>query len=387
MDKVKVLQMPLRNNRGGIAKYILENWRFIDRSKFTFDFITFEKQIDFSDELLADGCKIHNVSCLPSEDKKRFYSEIHAILDEGYDAIHLHTSQWSGTQLEEIAMERGIPNVIVHSHNITIAVPPEETERYYASRQLHESIKREFSASWRSYATNLCACSDMAARWLFGDELADSEVYVLKNAVDIANLSFNKAVREKYRKELSLQDSFVIGHVGRFDPQKNHEFVLRLFKETAKTLPSAHLLLIGGGAGFDETKALANEYGIASKVSFLGMRGDVAELMQSMDAFVLPSFFEGLPITLVEAQTAGLRCLASNAISLEAKIKPDTLFLPLEVSVWRDALLETARNGYDRVDAAAFVTAAGYSIRESVKVVEKLYRGLLKSEPGEIIKL
>ena len=386
MNKVKVLQVPLRNNRGGIASYILGNWRFIDRTKFTFDFITFQDQIDFKDELLAEGCNIHYVSCLPSVDKKRFYKEVHAILDGGYDAIHLHTSRWTGIEFEEIAMERSIPNVIVHSHSIDIAVSPEDTERYKLFTERHEDIKYKFMSDWKRYATCLCACSDMAARWLYGDVLTDSEVYLLKNAVDITGFAFRTDIRETYRSSLNLADSFVIGHVGRFERVKNHEFIIRVFKEIVKSFPSAHLLLIGGGLGFQKIKSLTEEYRIANNVSFLGFRRDIAELMQAMDVFVLPSLYEGLGIVLIEAQTAGLRCFASTATPPEAKILPDMRFLPLEESIWCSAILDAAQNGYERKDTSSIVEKAGYSIRDSVKVVEKLYCGHLKSEAGNVHK-
>jgi len=378
MKNNKVLHFPLRNNRGGIAKYILENWQYINREEFSFDFITFENQIDFRDKLLSEGCIVHNISCYPSADKECFYKEVNRILDNGYDAIHLHTSRWTGIEFEEIAMERGVPNVIVHSHNTSIAIPQENTDKYDLFSKRHERIKTGFSLHWKQYATNLCACSDMAGRWLFGNELADNEVYVMKNAVDTKKLSYNRFVRERYRRELNLGDRFVIGHVGRFSPQKNHEFIFEVFHEIAHLVPSVCLLLIGGGPKYNEINEMLHLYGLENNTILLGLREDVPELMQAMDAFILPSLYEGLGIALVEAQAAGLLCFTSDAVPPEAKILPDTLFLPLNKSVWREALIDAARSGYERRDQAHMVDAAGYSIRESVKVLERLYKGELR---------
>jgi len=372
---IKVLQFPLRSNRGGIAKYILENWRFINKNEYTFDFIAFQKNIDFQDRLLAEGCRVHYLSCLPRDDKYLFYREINKVFDDGYDVIHLHTSRWTGLELEEIAMERKVNRVIVHSHNIDIAVPHEDKERYdYFSKQ-HINIKKEFSQNWKRYSTSLCACSDLAARWLFGDELARSEVHILKNAIDTDTFMYNQETRDKYRRELGLEDNFVIGHTGRFDPQKNHKFILRVFKDILKALPTASLLLIGMGSCYNEIRNLAKEYGILSRIRFMGFRDDVAELMQAMDVFILPSLYEGLGIVLIEAQAAGLRCLASSAIPPEAKILLDTRFLPLEEDMWISALLEIGKNGYERNDGAISVSSAGYSMKESIKTIEKLYHG------------
>jgi glycosyltransferase involved in cell wall biosynthesis len=378
VKKTKVLQIPLRNNRGGIAKYILENWRFINKEEFLFDFITFQSEIDIKDELISEGCKIHYISCYPSKDRSQFHNEVNRILDDGYDAIHLHTSRWTGTELEEIAMARGIPNIIVHSHNTNIAIPDEQTERHKLFIQRHEVIKHEFSNDWKRYATNLCACSDMAGRWLFGDRLTDNEVYIMKNAVDVERFSYNKAVREKYRRAMNLENCFIIGHVGRFGPQKNHEFLIDVFREVARIIPVAHLLLVGGGPKFDEIKDMAHKYGLTDRTEFLGLRDDVLELMQAMDVFVLPSLFEGLPTVLVEAQATGLMCFASDEISREAKVLQETRFLPLDKDVWHEALAETYQRGYERKNTTSIVYAAGYSIKESVKNVEKLYRGELR---------
>ena len=378
MKKIKVLQMPLRNNRGGIAKYILDNWRFIDKSQFTFDFITFADKIDYEDELLAEGCKIHYISNLPGKDEKKFYEEVHTILNEGYDVMHLHTSRWTGLQLEEIAMARGVPNVIVHSHNTHIGEREDWADRYNAFTQRHEQLKTTFTNNWHDYATNLCACSHLAARWLYGDALADSTVHVLKNAIDTQNFKYNEKRREQYRQSMELNGKFVLGHVGRFDPQKNHDFLIRMFHEVTKQIPNAHLLLTGQGGLFDRMKVLADELGIANKIQFLGIRDDVEALMQAMDVFVLPSLYEGFPITLVEAQAMGLKCLVSDKITTEAKIVPNTQFLPLDAEVWCAELTKIQAQGYTRKDTSHLVKDAGYDIRESVKMVEKLYRGEFK---------
>ena len=375
MNKKRILHFPLRNNRGGITKYILENWRYINKDEFVFDFLTFEEQIDFKDELLAEGCKIHYISCTPRQDKERFYSEVRNILENDYDAFHIHTSRWTGTEFEEIAMSCGIPNVIIHSHNTDIGISPEKTQQYNFFVERHERIKTEVSSNWKQYATNLCACSDIAARWLFGNELADTEVLTLKNAIDINRYVFNENARRKYKQELNLTDCFVIGHVGRFETQKNHRFIISMFSELSRNLPSARLLLIGNGPDFENINTFAQECGVINKIRLLSLRGDVPELMQAMDVFILPSLHEGLPISLIEAQAAGLKCFVSDKVSTEAQILHDTQYLPLDELAWCSALIDAENKAFSRNDKSIEIDAAGFSINESVKVLEKLYRG------------
>jgi len=377
LKKKRILQFPLRNNRGGIAKYILENWRMINKNEFIFDFLTMDEEIDFHDELISEGCKIHYV-CAPWLDREKFISEVDNVFASGYDTVHLHTSRWTGTEFEEIAMKHAIPNVIVHSHNTDIAVPPEQSDKFNRFTERHEMIKQEFSLNWKRYATNLCACSDLAARWLFGDELTETEVHIFKNAIDVDKYRSNNAERERYRHELDLENCFVIGHVGRFCQQKNHEFIIKMFKNISKVLPSSRLLLIGNGPDFEKINSLAQGHNIANHVRLLGLRGDIPELLQTMDVFVLPSLYEGLPISLVEAQASGLKCFVSDKVSSEAQLLPSTHYLPLQEHIWQEALVEAAGSKYKRDNTSAIIEAAGFSIKESVKVLEKLYRGELR---------
>ena len=378
--KIKVLHFPLRNNRGGISKYILDNWRYIDRDKFVFDFVTFQSNIDFEDELISEGCKIHYVSCLPGKDEARFNWEFNAILDEAYDAVHLHTSRWTGMQMEEIAADRGVPNIIVHSHSSSIGVPAENVTRLKSFTERHEKIRKEFASNWRRYATNLCSCSAEAGKWLFGEELTANEVIILNNSVNIDEYSYNVAIRDRYRKELNLDNCFVIGHVGRFGFPKNHDFIIRMFSGLLQEMPSARLVLVGGDADFERINLLAQEYGIANQTRFLWYRHDVSKLLQAMDVFVLPSIYEGLPIVLIEAQAVGLKCFVSDAVTDEVKISPDLQYIPLDEAVWCSEIIKAAKEAHTRVDKSIMVEDAGYSIKGSVKVLEKLYRGELRTE-------
>lgn len=371
MKKIRVLQMPMNNTRDGVTHYALENWRFIDKERFVFDFVTMAPHLDFEDKVKAEGCEVFHLSCRSTEDEARFRREVRAILDRGYDAVHLHTSWWSGFIFEELAMQCRVPQVIVHSHNTGVTLSQTPLESQLA---LHDRIKRRFSQNWRSYATGLCACSGLAADWLFGPEIDRKEVLILKNAIDTERFVYSESVRKKHRARLGIDDCFVVGHVGRFSYQKNHEFLIRAFISLSQKQPSARLVLIGEGELLEQTKAQAQELDVFEKTLFLGIRDDVPELMQAMDVLVLPSRFEGLPIVLIEAQASGLRCLASDSITTEAKITPHVKFLPLDEEKWQDALINLGK-GYERTDCSEFISDAGYSLREGIKNIKSLYSG------------
>jgi glycosyltransferase involved in cell wall biosynthesis len=362
--------MPIANARGGITQYALENWRFIDKSAFIFDFATKSPSLDFEETLVSQGCKIRRYRFNSVENEASFRKELRAIMKNGYDAVHLHTSYWNGTIAEEIAMEIGIPRVIVHAHSIGILYDGSDMKQLF---EQHEEIKRRFAVNWRTYATDLCACSDAAANWLFDASIPRKEIHIMKNAVDTEKFSYKPDVRMEYRKKFSLDECFVIGHVGRFTYEKNHEFLLRVFRDVARRRRTARLMLIGDGETLDETRDAAREYEIEDRVMFLGRRDDVAQLMQAMDLFVLPSRFEGLSLVLIEAQTAGLKCLAADTVPTESKVTANISYLPLDSDAWSDAIVEIS-DGYVRCDCSGSVANAGYSLRENIKLIKDFYR-------------
>jgi glycosyltransferase involved in cell wall biosynthesis len=366
-QKIRVLQFPVRNTGGGVTKYALNNWRYIDKSRFVLDFATCDKKLDFEDELVAQGCKVHYLSRYAEQDFDGFCKEFGRILDENYDAIHLHTSFWKSFTVEELAMARGVPVVIVHSHNADLGGLPIDADRD-ASLALHNKRKSEFD---ESLATHFCACSRLAADWLFGCQIPRERIQVLPNAIDVEQFAYNPALRRRYREELGIEDKFVIGHVGRFEYQKNHEFLLDVFAEVTKEEPNAVLLSVGTGDLFENIKQKANQLGISNKILFLGKRDDVAHLYQAMDLFALTSRFEGLAIVLIEAQCAGLRTMTTTMP--ENVITDNIIGLPFDVDAWRDEIARVVREGYDRRDRREEVAKAGYSIKEQIHLIERIY--------------
>jgi Glycosyltransferase len=371
MRKIKVLQLPIAKTRAGITHYSMRNWDFIDKSRFQFDFVTFSKSIDFEEELTKDGCKVHYVSCYAEENREQFISELKAILSEDYDAIHLHTNHWKNFLVEEIAIELGIPIIIVHAHNNMIGINDPDLRQ--KAIEIHEQQKELFMPH---HATHYLACAQSAADWLYGPQIPKEKIQILKNAINTEKFAFNPKVREEYRENLGLKDSFVIGHVGRFAYQKNHEMLLEIFAKVSMEIPNAKLMLIGEGEGLDSIKETVSALRLEERVLFLGRQSDieVPKLMQAMDIFCLPSRFGGLDLVLVEAQTAGLKCVVSDIMPEEAKITDNIQYLPLDVDAWCESIKELSK-GYTRTDCKDVVANAGYSLEKQIHELERIYSG------------
>jgi phosphorylcholine metabolism protein LicD/phosphopantetheinyl transferase (holo-ACP synthase) len=369
MRKFRILQFPVRNTMGGITQYALNNWKHIDKSHFQFDFATIDTKLDCAYELIAQGCEVHYISCYYENNPERFVKEFNAILDRGYDAIHLHTSYWKSFIVEELAIAKNVPIIIVHSHNSDLGGMAASANRK-ETLKIHNKKKAEFATD---LATHFCACSNKAADWLFGEQIPKEKIQILPNAIDVERFAFNPAIREKYRKELVLENDFVIGHVGRFEYQKNHDFLINIFNEVSKIIYNAKLLLIGDGELFDEIKEKVNRLNLADKVLFLGRRTDVSSLYQAMDTFVLTSHFEGLAIVLIEAQCSGATTTTTNVTMPENTITDLIEGLPFDLNLWRDRIVDIANDGFERRDYSEEVTAAGYSIKRQIKILENIY--------------
>ena len=248
------------------------------------------------------------------------------IEENNYDVIHVHGN--SGTMFFDIhaAKKAGVPIRITHSHSTSC-------KHMVAHNILRPILNREL--------THAIACSDMAGKWLFTRDYA-----VLPNGIDVEKFAFSQAVRDEYRKKLGLEDKLVIGHIGYMDTEKNHMFLLRVFADLVKSQPDAMLLLIGDGRLRTEIESYIKELQLENYVQVLGKRGDVAQLYQCMDVFVLPSLFEGLPVTLVEAQAAGLPCVVSDTVTRQVNITNNIEYVGIQdanITDWVEQIVNSAK--------------------------------------------
>lgn len=366
--KIKVLQFPISNSKGGITQYVLQNWKYIDKSKFQFDFATMSKSLDFADELLSTGSKIFYISCYAEDNENKFIEEFRRILVEGkYDIVHLHTKQWKSFNVEKIAKEVGVNKIIVHAHSTGIDTLDDSKRE--KEIDLHNRILRTLTDD---IATDYWACSMLAADFLFGNRIPKRQIKIMNNAIELSMFRFNNQVREAYRRKLGMSKKFVIGNVGRLAYPKNQEFLLQVIKRICRIEKDCLLLLVGTGEKENYYRQFVKDNGLENNVMFLGYRNDVNCLLQAMDIFALPSKFEGMPIVAVEAQMSGLKCICSDAITTEIAITDNVEMIPLEVDLWKDGILKF-REGYRRKDEFDRMKLAGYDICLQIKKIEEEY--------------
>lgn len=369
MKKVRILHMtpPIVNN--GIYKYIFMLYKYIDKEKFEFEFLMqAPEELKKTVEWQQYQFKICSFSTTQREKPEKFRKEIYDILSAGYDVLELHTSYWRGFMIEEIAMEVGIPHVIVHSHSS--GVDNNDMEERKKQEAIHLQFRQAFGMQ---YATEFWACSWKAADWLFGDRIPRNRIRIVKNAIEAEKYQFNLDSRNRIRKQLGIENNFVIGHTGRFEYQKNHHFLLQVFKNVWINNPFVKLLLVGEGQLKGEIEKYAMELGIYDQIIFLGWRNDIPDLLQAMDMYCLPSKFEGLPIVLVEAQSADLKCISSLEVTDEVKIIDDYEVLPLKEDVWVKSINTYIQNSRPRKENIDLIRKSGFDIQSQIRDLEELY--------------
>lgn len=288
--------------------------------------------------------------------------------DSGYDCVHIHGDvAYLLLIFARAARRAGVNKIILHSHAAGIDG---------GSRRLKAALHRLCRGALRRCATDFAACSDKAAAWMYPG-LDVSRVRMIKNGVELARFAYDAEARARVRGELKLEDAFVVGHVGRFAYQKNHEYLLEAFAAMRARVANARLLLVGEGVLFDEICKKAVDLELERDVIFYGASNDVGKLMQAIDLFALPSRFEGLPVVGVEAQAAGLPVLFSDCITRQAGLTEHVRFLPIDmasVEQWGEAALAVAEGpGWDRTADCERVRQAGFTIQDTVRAFLALY--------------
>lgn len=349
---------------GGVEVVIMNYYRHIDRSKIQFDFICDSDSTNIPyEEIKQLGGK---VIIIPSYKKIFKYSkELIKILKENkYDIVHSNINTLSVFSLR-CAKKAGVKVRIAHSHSTS--------NKKEWKRNIIKNILRPFS---KVYSTNYFSCSELAGRWLFGNKTFDQgKVQIINNAIELDDFKFNEDIRNKIRKELNIdRDTIVIGHVGRFVEQKNHQFLVNVFKQYNEENPNSILLLVGQGPLESEVKNQVKQLNLLNKVIFLGQRNDVNELYQAMDLFILPSLYEGLGMVLVEAQVAGLPCIASTKVPTEVKLSDKFCFLNLNEGgiIW-STIMENLLNNVNRKNNISTMINEKYDISKESRKLEQFY--------------
>ena len=356
--------------RSGIANVLMNYYRFVDRTRVQFDFLVTEYDDNMKEEVENLGGRVYIIEKLSIRRAAAFSKGIEEFFynHQGeYKVVHSHFYQID-FMLFPIAKKYGATHCIMHSHNTKYAD--------YTLRKVRNCVLSKLSCG---HATDFAACSEEAGSFLFGEEVTKKgKLYVLNNAIDAKRFAFDDVCRKQLREQLKIEDKYVIGHVGRFCGQKNHELLICVFAKYAKKDDNAVLILVGEGELEETVKAQVMRLGLSDKVLFLGTRTDVPALLQAMDCFVFPSRYEGLGMAVVEAQAAGLPCAASDAVPRVAAVTTLLDFFSLkETDSWVDWIGKVKNT--ERRDTSALLVQNGYDLMTQATALENYYLSMLNS--------
>ncbi len=370
MSAIRVAQVMGKMAGGGVEAVVMNYYKHIDKNQVQFDFIVDSDSTDIpKDEIEAMGGRVIIVP--PYQKLNKYISTLIKLFKtEHYRIVHSHINTLSVFPLFA-AKRAGVPVRIAHNHSTA-------GKGEYKKNILKYTL-RPFAKIMPNY---YFACSEYAGEWLFGkNAFRKSNAELIRNAVDLDKFLFDAGTRKNKRRELGLENKFVIGHVGRFAYQKNHSFLIDIFNEIHKKDKDAVLVLIGTGELENEIKQKVNRLNLSEYVMFLGQRNDVNEIMQAMDVFVLPSFYEGLPVVGVEAQAAGLPCILSDAMTRETKVLNSSKFLSLSdnAKIWAEEIIKY--NNFKRCNEKKDMIASGFEIDSATVRLEEIYLNLLQKKP------
>lgn len=358
--QIRVLHFQGRMGKGGAETFMMNAFRNIDRDKIVFDFLIyhdFEDVRPYNDEIHSFGGHIYSVP----NPKKNIIAYIKAVKkllkDKDFDVVHSEVFFGGGLNLL-LAKKAGIKKRVVHSH---------ATSDGKGKNVILKMLRKFFDKLMRENATDFLACSHEAGIALYGKE---QPFVFVPNGIDLElyrNVSETKAA---IRESLNIsEDAFVVGNIGRFEEQKNHSFLIDIFEQTIKLHENCHLILIGEGSLFPAITEKVRSKGLEAKVSFLGVRDDIPQLLKSMDVFLMPSLYEGLPISAVEAQAANLKLVLSSEVAEETKLSENVHFVSLDEKPeqWARIILQ------EPLQNSPYKEMEIYDMKKTAEQLERIY--------------
>ena len=351
----RILQVVTYMGRGGIETMLMNYYRRMDREKIQFDFLVHRDfRADFDDEIEALGGRIYRVPAMNPASGGYRKTLADFFRDHPYRVVHCHLNYMSGVVLAA-AKKAGVPVRIAHAHTASMAPGWKQAVRRLCKYMIPMT------------ATHRFACSTEAGRSVFGRQ----DFSILANAIDAAAFTPDDALRREARAELGLGSELTVMHVGRMVYAKNHEFLLDAFRELLNNEPSAKLVLIGDGELRPEIEAKAAGLPTGS-VLLLGTRTDIPKLLQAADVFAFPSRFEGMPVTMVEAQAAGLPCIKSTTVTDECIVTDLVTSLPIDdPKLWAEMILSVKNTA--RTDRLGDIQKSGYDITAAADKLTRFY--------------
>ncbi|WP_298555606.1 glycosyltransferase family 1 protein [uncultured Algibacter sp.] len=379
MDKekpIRVLQVLTIMNLGGAETMIMNYYRHVDRTKIQFDFLLHrEERGFFDDEIESLGGKIYRMPSISPKNYFLYKKELNIFFEKHpeYLIVHSHLNALSSIVLS-VAKNKKIPCRIAHSH---LAVESGVLKKIFKKNTdikatIKDSIQSLIRGKVAKVATHYFACGEKAGDWLFGLKSKEN-VIIINNAINASLFTYNPEKSNTIKKEFNLTNKKVIGHVGRFNEQKNHFLLIKIFNEIYKKDNDCVLLLIGEGNLKKKIKQETERLNISKNVHFLGLRDNIPELLQGFDLFLFPSLYEGLPVTLVEAQASGLKIVTSSTVTKEVDITGLITYIDLDKPelLWADSAL--SQISYTRKNTLNQIKKGGYDIYENAKNLQTFY--------------
>jgi glycosyltransferase EpsF len=370
--KIKVLHIFKNMNRGGAETFIMNVFRNIDREKIQFDFLcTSNEEGSYFNEIRNLGGNIYTISYPSNKHLIRNIKEIVEVIKKngGYDVIHIPLMFYSSVVCLAAWISR-VPKIIVHSHNAS------ESQKNTIFRKIYRLISRIII---NIFATDKMSCGEKARDFLFGNaEKIKKQTIIINNAIDVDKFK-NVTTQEvnKLKEELNIvMEELIIGNVARFSEQKNHLFFLKLAKYFKKNNINAKIILVGDGELKEEFEEQIRKENIIEYFILAGIRTDIQIFMNMFDVFLMPSLYEGFPVTVVESLASGTPCILSNNISNEvALIKNMVSFLDLncDLKIWYNNIIDMKNNHYDKNKIKEELNGKGFTIESSVNILEKVY--------------
>lgn len=366
---VRVLHSVSNMDRAGIETMLMNYYRHMDRNQIQFDFLTNKsKKGAYDQEIEKMGGRVYvtpGFNPLKWIEYRKYMINLFNEHPE-YQIVHAHNGALGYWPLK-YAKEKKIPIRIAHSHNTRINFDMKWIIKSYCKKRL----KKVANVYW--------GCGEEAVKFYFGEKAEQSGYSIINNAIEVERFLFDQEKRNEIRKANNLDGKIVIGHVGRFMLQKNHKFLLKIFKEIHDKNSNTILMLIGEGELEQEIRKDVAELNLRDSVVFTGSIPNVNEMYQAMDVFILPSLYEGLPVVGIEAQAAGLPCYFSDTVTEETAISDLVKFISLESSAdeWSDIILRDIEKHQDRKNMYSEITNAGYNIQIEAKKLQDMYLNMV----------
>lgn len=379
-EPLRILHVLNNMGRGGAETMIMNYYRNVNRNKVQFDFLLHStKKGDYDDEIISLGGNLFYMPKLGPLNYFRYYYKLCRFFQQHpeYQIVHSHLNAMSGFILN-IAKNSGIPFRIAHAH---LAVEPYVLSKLFKKNTDKKATIKDFIQSLirsrtKKKATHFFACGVKAGEWLFGKHNL-SQVTIINNAIDAEKFSFNSNEASKLKNKFNLTGKKVIGHIARFNEQKNHFFLIKIFNEICYRKENVILMLVGDGNLRPLIEKECQRLRIADKVIFLGVQRNIPELLKVFDLFLFPSLYEGLPVTLIEAQASGLKIVASDTITDEVDITNLVTFCSLKDSEKLWAQMVLLNIDYNRENTFNKMKKSQYDIFENAKKLEKFYLKLI----------